>query len=169
VKLTAQIDGGGHEKAMRSGTLNVPGIVGFGKASEICMSEMNRDAEKTGRLRDKLENELLHIEEVSVNGNKEHRLPHVSNMAFRGAEAETLMMALSKEVAVSSGSACMSASLEPSYVLKALGLTDEMARSSLRFSLGRNTSEQEIDHTIKIVNNSIHKLRRDNPQFQIVK
>jgi cysteine desulfurase len=165
VKLTAQMDGGGHEKAVRSGTLNVPGIVGFGKACEICMSEMNRDAEKTSRLRDRLQKELLTVDEVSVNGNKNHRLPHVTNMSFRGAEAETLMMVLSKDIAVSSGSACMSASLEPSYVLKALGLSDEMARSSLRFSLGRNTTQEEIDHTIKIVNNSIHKLR-SNPQFQ---
>ena len=166
VKLVAQMNGGGHEKALRSGTLNVPGIVGFGKACEICMGEMNRDAEKTSRLRDRLEKELLTIEGVSVNGSKNHRLPHVTNMSFRGAEAENLMMVLSKDVAVSSGSACMSASLEPSYVLKAMGLSDEMARSSLRFSLGRNTTEQEIDHTIKIVNNSIHKLRRSNPQFQ---
>jgi cysteine desulfurase len=166
VKLAAQMDGGGHEKAMRSGTLNVPGIVGFGKACEICFSEMNNDAGKTRRLRDNLEKELLRIEEVSVNGNTHHRLPHVTNMSFRGAEAENLMAALNKDVAVSSGSACMSASLEPSYVLKALGLSDVMARSSLRFSLGRNTSEEEIDHTIKIVNNSIRKLRRSNPQFQ---
>jgi cysteine desulfurase len=166
VKLAAQMDGGGHEKAMRSGTLNVPCIVGFGKACEICMSEMNNDSEKTRRLRDKLEIELLRIQEVSINGNADHRLPHVTNMSFRGADAESLMAALSKDVAVSSGSACMSASLEPSYVLKALGLSDEMARSSLRFSLGRNTSEEEIDHTIKIVNNSIRKLRRSNPQFQ---
>jgi cysteine desulfurase len=166
VKLTAQIDGGGHEKAIRSGTLNVPGIVGFGKACEIAMNEMSHDAERTNRLRDRLEKELLRIEEVSVNGSKDHRLPHVTNMSFRGAEAENLMMVLSKDVGVSSGSACMSASMEPSYVLKALGLSDEMARSSLRFSLGRNTTEEEIDHTIKIVNNSIHKLRRSNPQFQ---
>ena len=164
VKLFAQIDGGGHEKGVRSGTLNVPGIVGFGKACEICMSEMHHEAEKTSRLRDNLEKELLCSEQVSVNGNKDHRLPHVTNMSFHGAEAETLMMALSKDVAVSSGSACMSASLEPSYVLKALGLSDEMARSSLRFSLGRGTSKEEIDHTIKIVNNSIHELRRSNPQ-----
>jgi cysteine desulfurase len=166
VKLTPQIDGGGHEKAIRSGTLNVPGIVGFGKACEISMSEMTLDGERTSRLRDRLEKELLRIEEVSVNGSRDHRLPHVTNMCFRGAEAENLMMVLSKDVGVSSGSACMSASLEPSYVLKALGLSDEMARSSLRFSLGRNTTEEEIDHTIKIVNNSIHKLRRSNPQFQ---
>jgi cysteine desulfurase len=166
VKLAAQIDGGGHEKAMRSGTLNVPGIVGFGKACEICMSEMNRNAEKTSRLRDRLEKELLRIEEVSVNGSRHHRLPHVSNLSFKGADAENLMMAVSKDLAVSSGSACMSAALEPSYVLKALGLSDEMARSSLRFSLGRNTTEEEIDHTINIISNSIRKLRRGNPQFQ---
>jgi len=166
VKLAAQMDGGGHEKALRSGTLNVPGIVGFGKACEICMSQMKDDAENTSRLRNKLENELMRIEGVSVNGSTDLRLPHVTNLSFRGTDAENLMATLSKDVAVSSGSACMSASLEPSYVLKALGLTDEMARSSLRFSLGRTTTEEEIDYTIKIVNNSIHKLRRSNPQFQ---
>jgi cysteine desulfurase len=165
-KLAAQMDGGGHEKGMRSGTLNVSGIVGFGKACEICIRETSDDAGKIRKLRDKLEIELLRIEGSSVNGNTSHRLPHVTNMSFRGAESENLIGVLSKDVAVSSGSACMSASLEPSYVLKALGLSDEMARSSLRFSLGRNTTEQEIDHTIQIVNNSIHKLRRNNPQFQ---
>ena len=166
VKLAAQMDGGGHEKGVRSGTINVPGIAGFGKACEVCMSEMSNDAERTSRLRDTLERELLQMEEVSVNGSRDHRLPHVTNMSFRGAEAENIMAAVGKDVAVSSGSACMSASLEPSYVLKALGLSDEMARSSLRFSLGRNTNEEEIDHTVKIVKNSISKLRQSNPQFQ---
>jgi cysteine desulfurase len=159
VKLTAQMDGGGHEKGMRSGTLNVPGIVGFGKACEICVSEMDRDAEKMRRLRDNLERELLRIDEVSINGTRDHRLPHVTNMSFRGAEAESLLMALSKDVAASSGSACMSASMEPSYVLKALGLSDEMARSSLRFSLGRYTTEEEIDYTIRRVLDVTHTLR----------
>lgn len=166
VKLAAQMDGGGHEKGMRSGTLNVPGIVGFGKACEVCMNEMMNDAKKMSVLRNKLEDALLGVEEVSVNGSKEHRLPHVTNLAFKGAEAENVMLTLSKDLAVSSGSACMSASLEPSYVLKSLGLSDELARSSLRFSLGRYTTEEEIDYTIKVVSNSVNKLRWANPQFQ---
>src|SRR4029079_11831664 len=121
VKLVAQLDGGGHERGMRSGTLNVPGIVGFGQACEICMNEMRGDAERIGRLRDKLEAALLNLEGTCVNGNKQYRLPHVTNVAFKYAESEGLMATFSKDVAVSSGSACMSASLEPSYVLRALG------------------------------------------------
>ena len=129
VKLAAQIDGGGHERGMRSGTLNVPGIVGLGKACELCRLEMQQDAERLRRLRDKLENALLTMEETKVNGSREHRLPHVSNLSFRFAESEGLMMGMNKEIAVSSGSACTSASIEPSYVLKAMGLDDELAHS----------------------------------------
>ena len=143
VKLAAQMDGGGHEREMRSGTLNVPGIVGFGQACEICMNEMSNDAERISRLRDKLEIALSDIEGTCVNGNKHYRLPHVTNISFKHAESEGLMAAFNKDIAVSSGSACMSASLEPSYVLKALGLRDDMARSSLRFSLGRYTTDEE--------------------------
>ncbi|HET9823770.1 MAG TPA: IscS subfamily cysteine desulfurase [Chitinophagaceae bacterium] len=167
VKLTAQMDGGGHEKGMRSGTLNVPGIIGFGKACEICKAEMTDDGERMNMLRNKLENALVNIGEVCVNGSTKHRLPHVSNMAFLGAEAENLMMALNKDLAVSSGSACMSASLEPSYVLKALGLTDEISRSSLRFSLGRDITEEEIDYAIKAVGNSLDAVRNINPSFNV--
>lgn len=163
VKLIAQMDGGGHEKGIRSGTLNVAGIVGFGKACEICLIEMESDSAKMSRLRDKLEAALLDIEQTSVNGNRQHRLPHVTNLSFKSAEAETLMATFSKDIAVSSGSACMSASLEPSYVLKALGLPDDVAGSSLRFSLGRFTTEEEIDFTIKTVTSSIKKLRQANP------
>src|SRR5881296_4420368 len=133
VLLSPIIDGGGHERGMRSGTLNVPGIVGFGKACELCLDEMNEESVRVSKLRDKLENALLKMEGVYVNGDKEHRLPHVTNISFKYAESESLMMGFNKEIAVSSGSACMSASLEPSYVLRALGLNDGLARSSLRF------------------------------------
>jgi len=166
VKLTAQMDGGGHEKGMRSGTLNVPGIVGFGKACEISMDEMQQDVIRIKKLRDKLENALLSIEGTSVNGDKQHRLPHVSNLSFKSAESESLMMEFSKDIAVSSGSACTSASLEPSYVLKALGLNEEMARSSLRFSLGRYTTEEGIDYAIDRITNAVNKLRRTTAHIE---
>ena len=159
VKLAAQMDGGGHERGMRSGTLNVPAIVGFGRACEICINEMSGDAQRMGDLRDKLEIALLDIEGTSVNGNKQSRLPHVTNISFKYAESEGLMAALNKDIAVSSGSACMSASLEPSYVLKALGLGDDIARSSLRFSLGRYTTREEIDYSIEKVTNAVNQLR----------
>jgi len=151
VKVTAQIDGGGHERGMRSGTLNVPGIVGFGKACEICLQEMESDAKRISQLRDKLENALLKVEESYLNGDKESRLPHVTNISFKYVEGEGLMMGFNKNIALSSGSACTSASLEPSYVLKALGLGDDLAHSSLRFGLGRYTTEEQIDFTIKAV------------------
>jgi len=159
VKLAAQMDGGGHERGMRSGTLNVPGIVGFGQACEICMNEMRGDAERIGRLRDKLEAALLNLEGTCVNGNKQYRLPHVTNVAFKYAESEGLMATFSKDVAVSSGSACMSASLEPSYVLRALGSGDDVARSSLRFSLGRYTTNDQIDYSIEKIKNAVNLLR----------
>jgi len=125
VKVTAQMDGGGHERGMRSGTLNVPGIVGFGKAAEIASKEMHQDAERLSKLRDKLENALIAaMEEVYINGSKEHRMPHVSNLSFKHVEGEGLMMTFNQDIALSSGSACTSASLEPSYVLVALGLIE---------------------------------------------
>lgn len=158
VKVTSQMDGGGHERGMRSGTLNVPGIVGLGKACELCKNEMQEDAFRLAKLRDKLESELLKIEEAYVNGSKNHRLPHVSNMSFKYVEGEGLIMGV-KDIAVSSGSACTSASLEPSYVLKALGLDDELAHSSLRFGLSRFTTEEEIDFAIEHVKTAVHKLR----------
>jgi cysteine desulfurase len=169
VKLKAQIDGGGHERGMRSGTLNVPGIVGFGKACEICMSEMVNEAEKLKALRDKLENSLLQLEQTFLNGHKENRLPQVTNISFRHVESQGLMMGFNKEIAVSSGSACTSASIEPSYVLKALGLDDEMAHSSLRFSLGRFTTEEEIDFTIGKVSEAVSKLRELSPLWNMFK
>jgi cysteine desulfurase len=164
VKLSPQIDGGGHERGMRSGTLNVPGIVGFGKACELSMNEMQRDSERIRRLRDKLEFALLSMEEAYLNGDKEHRLPHVSNISFKYVQSEALMIGFNKDIAVSSGSACMSASLEPSYVLKALNVGDDLARSSLRFSLGRYTTEEEIDYTIEKVTDTVNKLREMSPQ-----
>lgn len=168
VKVTAQMDGGGHERGMRSGTLNVPGIVGFGKACELARLEMDADAQRLSKLRDKLEQALLTLEESYVNGNVEHRLPHVANISFKYVEGEGLMMAI-KDIAVSSGSACTSASLEPSYVLKALGLDDELAHSSLRFGLGRFTTEEEIDYTIDCVSNAVNKLRDMSPLWEMFK
>jgi cysteine desulfurase len=169
VKVTAQIDGGGHERGMRSGTLNVPGIVGFGKACELCRLDMEEDTKRIIALRDKLENALLKIEESYLNGNKEHRLPHVSNISFKYVEGEGLMMGFNKTIAVSSGSACTSASLEPSYVLKALGLGDDLAHSSLRFGLGRFTTEEQIDYTIEHVTNTVLKLREMSPLWEMFK
>ena len=169
VKVTSQMDGGGHERGMRSGTLNVPGIVGFGKACELCMQEMESDNKRISALRDKLENALTKLEESYVNGSKEHRLPHVSNISFKYVEGEGLMMGFNKDIAVSSGSACTSASLEPSYVLKALGLGDDLAHSSLRFGLGRYTTEEQIDYTIEQVSKTVTRLREMSPLWEMYK
>jgi cysteine desulfurase len=169
VKLTAQIDGGGHERGMRSGTLNVPGIVGFGKACDICSNEMEEEATRVSGLRDKLQAELLKIEESYLNGEKEHKLPHVTNISFKYVEGEALMMGFNKNIALSSGSACATASLEPSYVLKALGLGTDLAHSSLRFSPGRFTTEEEIDYTISEVTNTVNKLRKMSPLWEMYK
>jgi cysteine desulfurase len=168
VKVTAQVDGGGHERGMRSGTLNVPGIVGFGKACELCFNEMESEAQRLSAMRNRLEKELVTIEESYVNGNKEHRLPHVTNISFKYVEGEGLMMGV-KDIAVSSGSACTSASLEPSYVLKSLGLDDDLAHSSLRFGLGRFTTEEEIDYAIGHVQTAVQKLRDMSPLWEMFK
>ena len=169
VKVTAQMDGGGHERGMRSGTLNVPGIVGFGKACEICRLDMEEDTKRISKLRDKLENALLKLEEAYVNGSREHRLPHVANISFKYVEGEGLMMGFNKNIALSSGSACTSASLEPSYVLKALGLGDDLAHSSLRFGLGRFTTEEQIDYTINAISETVLKLREMSPLWEMYK
>lgn len=169
VKVTAQMDGGGHERGMRSGTLNVPGIVGFGKACEICINEMAEETARVSKLRDKLQHALLQIEESYLNGDKDHLLPHVTNISFKYVEGEGLMMGFNKNIAVSSGSACTSASLEPSYVLKALGLGDDLAHSSLRFGLGRFTTGEEIDYTIEQVTNTVNKLREMSPLWEMYK
>jgi cysteine desulfurase len=169
VKVTAQMDGGGHERGMRSGTMNVPGIVGLGKACEICMNEMESEAKRLSVMRDRLENALMELEEAYVNGSKEHRLPHVSNISFKYVEGEGLMMGFNKNIALSSGSACTSASLEPSYVLKALGLGDDLAHSSLRFGLGRFTTDEQIDYTINAIKDTVLKLREMSPLWEMFK
>jgi cysteine desulfurase IscS len=169
VKVTAQMDGGGHERGMRSGTMNVPGIVGFGKACEICMNEMESEAARLSKMRDRLEAGLMQLEEAYVNGNREHRLPHVANISFKYVEGEGLMMGFNKDIALSSGSACTSASLEPSYVLKALGLGDDLAHSSLRFGLGRFTTDDQIDFTIKAISDTVIKLREMSPLWEMFK
>jgi len=169
VKVTAQLDGGGHERGMRSGTLNVPGIVGFGKACEICQQEMEEDGKRLQILRDKLEKALLQLEESYLNGAPNQRLPHVSNISFKYVEGEGLLMGFNKSIALSSGSACTSASLEPSYVLKALGLGDDLAHSSLRFGLGRFTTEEQIDYTIQAVTDAVNRLRAISPLWEMFK
>lgn len=170
VKVTSQMDGGGHERGMRSGTLNVPGIVGFGKAAELAMNEMQSEAERLSKLRDKLEKALMaNMEEVYINGDVENRMPHVCNLSFKHVEGEGLMMTFNQDIAVSSGSACTSASLEPSYVLIALGLGDDLAHSSLRFSLGRFTTEAEIDETINSITKGVNHMRDLSPIWEMYK
>ncbi|GGH02276.1 IscS subfamily cysteine desulfurase [Pedobacter zeae] len=168
VKVTAQMDGGGHERGMRSGTLNVPGIVGLGKACELCRLEMESESIRLAALRDKLESSLSEMEESYVNGNTQHRLPHVANISFKYVEGEGLMMAMS-DLAVSSGSACTSASLEPSYVLKSLGLSDDLAHSSIRYGLGRFTTEAEIDQAIEVTKKAVNHLRELSPLWEMFK
>ncbi len=168
VKVTSQMDGGGHERGMRSGTLNVPGIVGLGKACELCRLEMAEEATRLSALRDKLEAALTTMEESYVNGNTQHRLPHVANISFKYVEGEGLMMAM-KDLAVSSGSACTSASLEPSYVLKGLGLSDDLAHSSIRFGLGRFTTAEEVDYAIENTKKAVNHLRDLSPLWEMFK
>ena len=169
VKVTAQMDGGGHERGMRSGTLNVPGIVGMGKACELCMQDMEADTKRISKMRDKLETSLMLLEEAYINGSTEHRLPHVTNISFKHVEGEGLLMGFNKNIALSSGSACTSASLEPSYVLKALGLGDDLAHSSLRFGLGRFTTDEQIDYTVKAISETVIKLREMSPLWEMFK
>jgi cysteine desulfurase len=163
------IDGGGHERGMRSGTLNVPGIVGFGKAAEICRHEMAAESGRIRALRDRL-NEGLHasLDEIYVNGSLADRVPNNLNVSFAYVEGESLLMGIS-DVAVSSGSACTSASLEPSYVLKALGTGDELAHSSIRFGLGRFNTEEEVDHVVQRVTEVVRRLREMSPLYELAK
>jgi cysteine desulfurase len=169
VRLVAQMDGGGHERGMRSGTLNVPSIVGFAKAAEICMQEMPEESARTMALRDRLRHGIQdNLEEVNLNGSLEHRLPGNLNLSFAFVEGEAMMMAI-KDVAVSSGSACTSASLEPSYVLKAMGVGDELAHSSIRFGIGRFTTEEEVDYVAKLVVEKVRKLREMSPLYEMYK
>jgi cysteine desulfurase len=169
VQLTAQMDGGGHERGMRSGTLNVPGIVGLGEACAICQREMPEETKRLQYLRDKLRNKLeSELDEVYLNGSWEHRLPHSLNLSFAYVEGESLLMGIN-DVAVSSGSACTSATLEPSYVLKALGLGDDIAHSSIRFGIGRFNTEEEIDYVADKLVNVVRKLRELSPLYEMAK
>ena len=169
VLLAEQISGGGHERGMRSGTLNVPGIVGLGKAAEICQADMVSDTARLLALRERL-NEKFHqnLDEIYINGSMEHRLPHNLNISFAYVEGESLLMGIA-DVAVSSGSACTSASLEPSYVLKALGAGDDLAHSSIRFGLGRWSTEEEVDYIVDKLTNVVRRLREMSPLYEMVK
>ncbi len=169
VRLVPIIDGGGHERGFRSGTLNVPGIVGFGKAAALAAAELGDEAARVARLREKLRTGILSgLDLVTVNGSLDRRLPGNLNMSFAYVEGEALMMAI-KDVAVSSGSACTSASLEPSYVLKAMGITDDLAHSSIRFGLGRFSTEEEVDYVVRLVVEKVKKLRDMSPLYEMVK
>jgi cysteine desulfurase len=169
VQLTAQMDGGGHERGMRSGTLNVTGIVGLGEACEICRKEMSEESKRLQYLRDKLRTRLeSELDEIYLNGSWEHRLPNSLNLSFAYVEGESLLMGIN-DVAVSSGSACTSATLEPSYVLKALGLGDDIAHSSIRFGIGRFNTEEEIDYVADKLVNVVRKLRELSPLYEMAK
>jgi cysteine desulfurase len=169
VRLEAILDGGGHERGMRSGTLNVTGIVGFGMACELCMNEMESERERLFKLRRLLETELSsRLESVQINGHFERRLPHLTNMSFGFVEGESLLMGI-KDIACSSGSACTSASLEPSYVLKSLGVGDELAHSSLRLSLGRWSTEEEVRYAIQAIEKAVNHLRLMSPLWDLHK
>lgn len=167
VTLTAQLDGGGHEGGRRSGTLNVPGIVGFGKACAICADGMSAVSTRLAALRDRLEERLAAIAGSRVNGSRQHRLPHVSNFSFSGVEAQAVLAALGREIAISSGSACSSATMEPSHVLKAMGLSDALAYGSLRFSLGSYTTEEEIDFVGARLTDIVIQLRKESAVINI--
>ena len=169
VQLTAQMDGGGHERGMRSGTLNVPGIVGLGEACALAQVEMPAESKRLAFLRDKLKDRLLNsLDEVYINGTLEHRLPNNLNISFAYVEGESLLMGIN-EIAVSSGSACTSATLEPSYVLKALGAGDDLAHSSIRFGLGRFNTEEEVDYVAGKVIEVVKKLRELSPLYEMFK
>ena len=168
IRIEAQMHGGGHERGMRSGTLATHQIVGMGEAFRIARIEMQLENERIRKLRDKLLHGLQDMEEVYVNGDLKHRIPHNLNISFNYVEGESLIMAV-KDIAVSSGSACTSASLEPSYVLRALGRSDELAHSSIRFSIGRFTTEADVDFTIQLLKEKIQKLRELSPLWDMFK
>jgi cysteine desulfurase len=169
VQITAQMDGGGHERGMRSGTLNVPGIVGLGEACAICNADMPAESKRMAYLRDKLRGKLeAELDEVYINGTMEHRLPNNLNISFAYVEGESLLMGIN-DIAVSSGSACTSATLEPSYVLKALGAGDDLAHSSIRFGLGRFNTEEEVDYVAAKVIDVVKKLRELSPLYEMAK
>jgi cysteine desulfurase len=168
VRLEAQMHGGGHERGLRSGTLPTHQIVGMGEAFRIAKEEMDAEIAKVKALRDRLAKGLMEIEEVYINGDMEHRVPHNLNVSFNFVEGESLIMAV-KDLAVSSGSACTSASLEPSYVLRALGRSDELAHSSIRFTIGRFTTEKDIDFAIELLKSKVGKLRELSPLWEMHK
>jgi cysteine desulfurase len=169
VQLSAIIDGGGHERGMRSGTLNVTGIVGLGKACEICQQEMAAETKKLSGLRDRLKNAIMsQLDECFINGSMEHRLPHNINISFAFVEGESLLMGIN-DIAVSSGSACTSATLEPSYVLKALGVGEDLAHTSIRFGLGRFNTEEEVDYVVSRVAETVNRLRELSPLYEMAK
>src|SRR5436189_3094970 len=169
VQITAQMDGGGHERGMRSGTLNVPGIVGLGEACALCQAEMTEESKRMAYLRDKLKDRLMNsLDEVYINGTLEHRLPNNLNISFAYVEGESLLMGIN-DIAVSSGSACTSATLEPSYVLKALGAGDDLAHSSIRFGLGRFNTEAEVDYVANRVIETVQRLRELSPLYEMAK
>jgi cysteine desulfurase len=169
VRLVSLVDGGGQERGFRSGTLNVSGIVGLGKAAEIAKAEMDQDGQRLLALRKRLEQSITsRLDTVQVNGHAEKRLPHIANISFGFVEGESMMMAI-KEIACSSGSACTSASLEPSYVLKALGIGDDLAHSSLRLSLGRWTTQEQVDYATEAIVTAVNKLRQLSPLYDMHK
>ncbi len=169
VQLAAMIDGGGHERGMRSGTLNVPGIVGLGRACEICQNEMPQEAERMRRLRERLKEAVFSkLDEVFINGSMVHRLPNNINISFAYVEGESLLMGIN-DVAVSSGSACTSATLEPSYVLKALGVGEDLAHTSIRFGIGRFNTEEEVDYVVNRVVETVSRLRELSPLYEMAK
>src|SRR5207249_6499229 len=169
VRLVPQIDGGGHERGMRSGTLPVPLVVGFGKACELCEQEMPTESKRTSALRDRLQAQIMgSLDECYLNGHPTQRLPHNLNISFAYVEGEALLMGV-KEIALSSGSACTSATLEPSYVLRALGVGSDLAHSSIRFGLGRFTTEEEVDYTAKRMVEAVKRLREMSPLYEMAK
>jgi cysteine desulfurase len=169
VQLSALIDGGGHERGMRSGTLNVPGIAGLGKACEVCQNDMAEESQRLAGLRDRLKDRLMSkLDELYINGSMEHRLPHNLNISFAFVEGESLLMGIN-DVAVSSGSACTSATLEPSYVLKALGVGEDLAHTSIRFGLGRFNTAEEVDYVADRVVETVVRLRELSPLYEMAK
>jgi len=170
VRLSPQMDGGGHERGMRSGTLNVPGVVGFGKACELCGQELEEEAAKLVTLRTKLYDGLTsQLEEVYLNGHPTQRIPGNLNLSFSYVEGESFLMGVNKDIALSSGSACTSATLEPSYVLKALGVGDDLAHTSIRFGLGRFNTEEDVDYVVKRVVEVVQRLREMSPLYEMAK
>jgi cysteine desulfurase len=169
IQLAAIIDGGGHERGMRSGTLNVPGIVGLGKACELCGEEMAQEAARLSKMRDRLRESIMsRLDETFVNGSEEHRLPHNINISFAYVEGESLLMGIN-DIAVSSGSACTSATLEPSYVLKALGVGEDLAHTSIRFGLGRFNTDEEVEYVADRVVETVSRLRELSPLYEMAK